>query len=91
MADSTMVILTGLDGKSLTLEEAVVRPHLDGVAAPHLGWRLVRLIDSLFPLLDSTCQVANRSANAPILPAMSEFFEWLWADGAQVLRKKSWP
>jgi hypothetical protein len=91
MADSTMVIVTGLDGRVLTLEEALERPGLHRVAAPHLVWRLVRLIDSFVPVLDATCQAANRAAAAPILPAMSEFFEWLWADRAHVLRKSRWP
>jgi hypothetical protein len=91
MADSTMVIMTGLDGRALTLEDTLERPGLHRVAAPHLVWRLVRLIDSFVPVLDATCQAVNRAAAAPILPAMSEFFEWLWADRAQVLRKNRWP
>lgn len=92
MADSTMVVMTGLEGKSLTLAEALERPYLHGAAAPHLVWRLVRLIDSFVPVLDSTCRAVNELAKAALLPvAMAEFFEWLWADRAHVLRKRKWP
>lgn len=92
IADSTMVITTGLDGTPLTLADAIERPLLDDAAAPHLVWRIVRLIDSFVPVLDSTCQAVNVSANAPLLPvSMYEFFEWLWADRPHVLRKKRWP
>ena len=92
MADSTMVIMTGMEGTSLTLTDVLERPYLHDAAAPHLVWRLVRLIDSFVPVLDSTCRAVNEMAEAALLPvAMAEFFQWLWADRAHVLRKRRWP
>jgi hypothetical protein len=92
MADSTMVIMTGLNGTSLILAEALERPFLQGAAAPYLVWRLVKLIDSFVPVLDSACRAVNELAKAALLPvSMPEFFQWLWADRAHVLRKRKWP
>lgn len=90
--DIFFVIGTGLDGSSLSYNEAFELPAIHELAVKRAVLRLVTFFVSLRGVISKQCgDVYGLGLSSPPIPQMQEFLEWLWDDRSYVLRKKKWP
>lgn len=89
-------IVHGLDKKLLSLEESLKLPALSFLAARYAIYRVFLLLAPLKAVLaDATDRVMQldhaRGAQAPSVPYMHEFLQFVELDRQLILRKKKWP
>jgi hypothetical protein len=90
--DFTMTIMSGLDGRPLSTEDALSLP---GLHDQGVRYAVLRIIKVLTPAKELITELSYRAyglnAQAPPFPQMQEFLSWMWDDRQYVLRKKKWP
>jgi hypothetical protein len=89
--DNSFVMSTGLDGKSLSFDDAFAEPALQEMALKHVNLRLIKLLTPFRDLMGDLCREVYAYGPIPCIPQMQEFLSWIWDDKAYVLRKKVWP
>ncbi len=96
IADITMVVDSGLDEAELTTETALSQPALLDAIAKLITWELISLIAPSRDCVVEAGHAADRTQAARDgtlmnIPAMSEYFDFLWLDRQYVFRKRKWP
>jgi hypothetical protein len=94
IADVTMAIQHGLDGRLLTLEETLAAPQTHSLAAQYGMVRIFNLLTPLLKLigeLGHTGFYGSPKSDGPHVPAYSEFFVLFGGTAAEIRKKKRWP
>ncbi|MES2505504.1 MAG: hypothetical protein V4599_02300 [Verrucomicrobiota bacterium] len=89
--NNSIAIVTGLDGRSLSLQEIFTEPALQDMALKHVVLRLIQFLSPYRDILGDLCRQVYGFRGMPPIPQMQEFLEWVWDDPAYVLRKRCWP
>jgi len=96
LQDMSLVMASDLDGKPLSIATALSNPALLDAAAKQLIWELLSLLAPLRDFIVESGHSAERTTAAQTqsiahIPNMSEFFDFIWLDRGNALRKKRWP
>lgn len=96
LAGKAMVIASDLAGKPLTLKSVHSEPSLLDAASKHLVWEVVTLLGPLRDavVLSGSAVDSIAASKDPLgdrVPDLSEFFNFIWVNRTDVLRKKRWP
>jgi hypothetical protein len=94
--DAAASLMSDLDQRHMDVSPLHVRASELETAAKYAIYALVTLIAALRDVIDALCEsawVVNRAAQAGAaeVPAMTEFFQFAWADRQYVMRKRQWP
>ncbi|TKA92033.1 hypothetical protein [Halopseudomonas bauzanensis] len=94
-AGNSFTMMRGLDGQLMTTLDAVMYPKLVEAAAPHMVWKVFKIIRPFYFLISDVVEAAHevehsKGIDHPNIPYMYEFFPFLLLDRSDVIRRRKW-
>jgi hypothetical protein len=92
---NSFTMMRGLDGNLMTTLDAVMYPQLAAAAAPHMIWRVFKIIRPFYSLIFDVVEAAHeversKGIDHPHIPYMYELFSFLLLNRAGVIRRRKW-